>query len=89
MESDLTALHNKALEQYTGSFDIFGFPLHMKSNEASFMKLEEIVLGTQLANDFGEMVQFAVASYIASYEVELVCSIWIYIAVLRKKPGAR
>ena len=80
---DLSSLHTDALSHHT-NYQIFGFPFHMMSNETSSKDLEDLVLGTQLAKDFSVGVEFAVATHVVNYGVDYVCSIWVYLAVLKK-----
>ena len=84
-EDDIATVHKDALKQQLINYDIHGFPLHIMPHETSPASLEELVLRTRIADDLSDDVQFAVASHVVSYDVDFVCSIWVYLAVLKKK----
>jgi hypothetical protein len=79
--AELSVAHHSALAEYPY---VRGFPLCVGLDETSEEDLAEIVLRTRLADDHAPDIQFAVAALVVPSKVNLVCTVWLYLATLRK-----
>jgi hypothetical protein len=79
--AELAAAHHSALAEYPY---IRGFPLRISLDETSEEDLHELVLRTRLADDPSPDIQFAVAALVLPSKVNLVCTVWLYLATLKK-----
>jgi len=80
----LEGQHIEALSQLTKTHIIVGCPIHMPYTDADAIR--RAVLDTCVQLDAGDRAEFAVAAHIDPYGCSFVCSVWLYVAVLHRKP---
>ncbi|GBG82044.1 hypothetical protein CBR_g34323, partial [Chara braunii] len=83
VSSNVEDSHYSALAPFMKTHDVMGFPLNMPLTDPE--SITKAVLSTEIHQNYSKNVEFAVATYVYSYGVSFVCSLWIYVATLQKK----